>query len=552
VQSGQALTLTATVTHLSGIADPTTGSVLFFDNGAKITTCSGSNLDGSVTLTGSGLNANQALCSLSSGLSPAGTHPLTAIYNPVTPVAGSSAPFGSSLSAVQNLAVAQSTGTTLTTAATVASGVTLTATVTPVGGTVNPTGTVTFTDGTGAAVSCSNSTTTPPDQVAVAAGSGNTGTASCATDFSSTTGIGSKLALKASYTPADATVFGASNTDPMVTGSSTALTNPGPVPNGQAVTLTATVIHQSGVADPTTGSVLFFDNGTKITTCSGSNLDGSVTLTGSGLNANQALCSLSSGLSPAGTHPLTAIYNPATPVAGSSAAFGSSLSAVQNLVVSQSTGTALTTSATDASGVTLTATVTPNAGTANPTGTVTFTDGTGAAISCSNSTTTPPDQVAVAAGSGNTGTASCATDFSSAGIGGKLALEASYTPTDATVFGASSTNPTVPGTSTNLTLLNSSPVTLTATVTHLSGIADPTTGSVLFFDNGAKITTCTGSNLDGSVTLTGSGLNANQAVCNLAAAFAAGHSLTAVYNPIAPSAGSSAAFGSSLSSSVTS
>jgi len=540
VPSGQALTLTATVTRLGSGSDPTTGSVLFFDNGTKLTTCVGSNGDGSVTLTGSGPNANQASCTLNSGLSPAGTHPLTAIYNPA---AGSGAAFGSSLSPGQNLVVSQSTRTTLTTAATAASGVTLKATVTPDAGTVNPTGTVTFTDGTGAAITCSNATT-PPNQVIVTAATGNTSVASCLTDFSSTTGIGGKLALKASYTPADATVFGASITTPAVTGTSTALANPGPVASGKPLTLTATVTHLGSGIDPTTGSVLFFDNGTKLTTCTGSNGDGSVNLTGgTGANTNKALCTLSSGLTPAGNHPLTAIYNPATPAAGSSAAFGSSLSAGLSLVVSQSTATTLTTAATAASGVTLTATVTPDAGAVNPTGTATFTDGTGAAITCSNAST-PPNQVTVTAATGNTSVASCLTDFSSTtGIGGKLALMASYSPTDATVFGASSTSPDVTGSKNTLALNNAAPVSITATVTDEGSSANPTTGTVLFFDNGSLITSCAGSDpVDHSVGVNSLGV----AVCNLASSVSSADVLRAIYNPPAPSAGSSAAFDTSL------
>src|SRR2546423_15046727 len=70
--------------------NPSTGSVLFFDNGSKLTTCSSTstvNADGSVDLNGSGSNANKASCSLSSGLSITGSHTPTAIYNPAAPAA---------------------------------------------------------------------------------------------------------------------------------------------------------------------------------------------------------------------------------------------------------------------------------------------------------------------------------------------------------------------------------------------------------------------------------------------------------------------------------
>jgi hypothetical protein len=275
------------------------------------------------------------------------------------------------------------------------------------------------------------------------------------------------------------------------------------------------------------------------------NGDGSVTLNGAGPNANQAACTLSGGLSPAGTHPLTAIYNPATPAAGSSAAFGSSLSAGQNLVVSQSTGTTLTTAATAASGVTLTAIVTPNAGATNPTGSVAFTDGGAAAITCTNANTAP-NIVTLNAGSGTTATASCNASFASSGtttgIGGRTALQASYTPADATVFGASSTSPNVTGSKNTLALSNAAPVSITATVTDQASSTNPTTGSVLFFDNGSLITGCTGSAVDHSVGVNSSGV----AVCNLASSVSSADVLRAIYNPPTPSAGSSAAFGSSL------
>jgi hypothetical protein len=410
---------------------------------------------------------------------------------------------------------------------------------------------VVFTDGGGAAITCSNATTAP-NIVTLNAGSGTTATASCTASFASTgttTGIGGKTALQASYTPADATAFGASSTNPNVPGTSTGVqANPSPAPNSQAVTLTATVTHLGGGSDPTSGSVLFFDNGGKLTSCTSSstvNADGSVNLNGAGSNANQAACTLSAGFSTVANHPLTAIYNPATPAAGSSAAFGSSLSPTQNLVVSQSTGTTLTTAATAASGVTLTATVTPNAGSTNPTGSVVFTDGGGAAITCSNATTAP-NIVTLNAGSGTTATASCTAGFGSTGtatgIGGKMALQASYTPADATVFGASSTSPNVTGSKNTLTLNNAAPVSITATVTDQGMATNPTTGSVLFFDNGSLITACAGSAVDHSVGVNSSGV----AVCNLASSVSSADVLRAIYNPPTPSAGSSAAFGSSL------
>jgi hypothetical protein len=188
--------------------------------------------------------------------------------------------------------------------------------------------------------------------------------------------------------------------------------------------------------------------------------------------------------------------------------------------------------------------VTPDAGTANPTGTASFTDGTGAPISCSNSTTTPSDQVALTAAAGSTSVASCLTDFNTAtGTGGKLALTASYTPTDATVFGASDTSPNVTGSMNTLALNNSAPVSITATVTDEGVSTHPTTGKVLFFDNGSLITGCAGSSaVDQSVAVNSSGV----AVCNLAGSITSADVLRAIYNPPTPSAGSSAAFDSSL------
>ena len=272
VTSGQAVTLTASVTSASGTP---TGSISFMD---------GSSLVGTATLSGG--SASYSCSNLATG-----THALTAKY------AGSTS-YAACTSAAATLSVTpapaptpSATNSTLKlSSSSITSGqsVTLTATIASASGI--PTGTVSFMDGTALLGS-----------VALTNGSASVSTSSLATGTHSLT---AKYTGSASY---------AASTSPAVAISVAAAPAPAPTPaattsslklssnsvvSGQTVALTITVTSASGTP---TGTVNFMD---------GTALIGSATLSGGS-------ASISTSALATGTHSLTAKYTGSTSFAAS-------------------------------------------------------------------------------------------------------------------------------------------------------------------------------------------------------------------------------------------
>src|SRR3989449_343869 len=287
--TGQAVTLTATVTAVAPPTGVPTGTVTFSD---------GATVLGTATL----VNGS---ASLSISTLAAGSHPLTAAY-------GGSATFAASTSAVVTQVVnppaAAATTTSLTSTpnpSTTGQTVTLSATVTSAAGV--PTGTDTFRDGAAALVT-----------LTLVNGS--------ASLTISTLAVGTHP-LTAAYNGSAAFAVSTSATvnqivnAPAAAATTTTLTStPNPSTTGQAVTLNATVTSAAGVP---TGTVTFRDGATVL---------GTATL----VNGS---ASISISTLAAGSHPLTAAY-------GGSATFAASTSAVVNQVVNAAAAAATTTTPT--------------------------------------------------------------------------------------------------------------------------------------------------------------------------------------------------------------
>lgn len=271
-------------------------------------------------------------------------------------------------------------------------------------------------------------------------------------------------------------------------------TAPSPSTIGQSVTITATV--QNGGTP--TGSVGFTNNGGAIAGC-----------TAVSVSAAQATCTLSSLT--IGSHTIAANY---TGDANNASSSGNTTHVVDK-VATTTTMTSSPNPSTPGQTVTLSATV---SGT-NPTGNVTFKTGTTTIAGCAS------------AALNGAHTATCTT---TALAGGVSSLTATYNgdATNATSVSAAVQH-TVSRVATTTTLTstqNPSPVgaalTLTATV---SGAGTPT-GTVVFRNGGAAISTCNGVALNG----------AHVATCNVALPVGS-YNLTADYSGDADDAPSSSA-----------
>ncbi len=256
----------------------------------------------------------------------------------------------------------------------------------------------------------------------------------------------------------------------------TSSANPGTV--GQTINYTATVsVNGPGSGTPT-GTVSFSDSGSPISACQDVGFTAPL----------QATCpqvySTNAG------HSITATYNGDTNFTGStSAPYGESLSQVSTTT---SVG-ALPTTSTYGQSVTITATVAPTSGTANPTGSVTFTDnGTTALGSSALSTTAGVTTASILVTSLPVGG-----DSITASYGGSSGFLGSATTTAATVTVSQAATSLDLGTSVNPSTYGQS-VTLTATVLPTTGSGE--TGTVTFLDNGSPFGN--GSVSNGQATLT--------------------------------------------------
>src|SRR3989454_480188 len=325
--TGQAVTLTATVSPVPPATGVPTGTVTFRDGANSLSTVT--LVNGSASLTISTLVV--------------GSHSLTAVYSGSATFATSTSP---TVNQVVNAPAAAATSTTINSTpnpSSLGQTVTLSATVTSGAGV--PTGTVTFRDGA-----------TTLGTVTLVNGSASLNVTTLAVGSHSLTAAFNGNATFAASTSAVRTqTVNAGN-------SSTSLTStPNPSTVGQTVTLSSTVSAVAPATGVPTGTVTFRDGATSL---------GVVTL----VNGS---ASLSISTLAAGSHALTAVYS-------GDASFAASTSPTVTQVVNNNanavgTTTSLTSSAStikSASFITFTATVSPVPAVGTPTGSVSFFDGT--------------------------------------------------------------------------------------------------------------------------------------------------------------------------------
>ena len=443
---GAPVTYTATVGGVApaGAVSPGTVSpdtVSFTDDGAPITGCQSLLLPA-----GTAAQEPEATCAETDG--PDTTHLIVASYSGDAHDAASQGSLSQTIGQIPTqTSVAASTATI-----TYGQSASFTATVTPTGGSVSPTGTVTFYDdettsigtaplsaagGTASATLVTSSLMAGDHEVTAAYGGDASSSASS-----------SNAPLRLDVAEAPTTVTLASSANPAVAGGE--------------VTLTATI----GAAVPgETGTVQFADDGSMIG--SGAVSGGQATIQTSFLTA--------------GSHPITAVYEGDDDFVGTS-----SVNTVDETVTPAAASGLTTTSVVASPGVptygesvTLTATVAPPSGTASPTGVVTFTDGSttlgSSVLSTTDGTTSASMLVTTLPVGANPITASYDDPGLAAGSSGTTAVVVSRAPTSLGI--ASSDNPYVFG----------EPVTLSATVFPVTGFGEA--GTVTFYDNGSVIGT---------------------------------------------------------------
>ena len=450
---GQSVTFTVTVT-----TGPNTGSL----------TGTVSISDGTTTLaSGLSLNASGVATFAISTLA-VGKHSITATYNNANDPTHS--PSTSAPALIQT--VIEGTAVSLTSnvnPSTVGQSVTFTATVTTPGGGVNPTGTVTFFDGS----------TPLSTQTLNGSGVATYTTATLANGVHQMTAVYNG----SSGTQVQGSTSAVLNQDVQVPSTIAVVSSLNPSNYGASVTFTATVT--STATSPATGTVNFLDNGVFI---------GSGTLGG---NPGKATFTISTLV--VGTHPITVTY------AGDSYNTGSSSAAPLNQVVQQAQ-TVTTVSATPSPGIagtaeTISATVQLLSGSAPLAGTVTFTSGTttlgSASLNASGVATITPTLapgsyqiVATYQGNAN-GLSSASAPLPYSVVLATTQTALAVTPSPALVL---------------------NPITFTATVTG-NGVTP--TGSVNFLANGVLIGT--------------SALNGGTATFTDSALAAGTYSMTAVY-----------------------
>ncbi len=451
-EPGQPVTDTATVSLPAPGTGTPTGTVSFTDDGSPVTGCQSLGLPAVTPL--------QVSCTEIYGSSA--MHSIVASYSGDADDAPSNA---SLLQAVGQIPT-QTTVTSSSPTSTYGQSVTLTATVTPTpSASDTPSGTVTFYD----------YETTPIATVGVSPAAG---TATASIDISSLTGGlhsitatyngDTNLSASSSGAPVDLDVAEAATT---VTVASSA----DPTLVGQAVVFTATI---SSSVPGETGSVQFVDNGFMI---------------GSGsVSGGQA--TFQTGSLTLGAHPITAVYEGDDDFVGTSSTNTINQTVVTAPLPPGSTTTSLAMSSAEPNygeSVTMTAIVTPTAGTATPTGMVTFADNGvtlgSSVLSTSEGVTSTSMLLTTLAVGPHSITASYG-----AGTGllpsSSVAVPVTVSRALTTLSLGSSNNPYIFG----------EPVTLTANVFPTTGSGE--TGTVTFFDNGISIGT--GSVSYGQATLT--------------------------------------------------
>jgi outer membrane protein OmpA-like peptidoglycan-associated protein len=257
-----------------------TGTVSAYMEGVLVTTCG---VGGYVSLNGSG----EASCSATVANTAGGSATLSASYSGdvnYNPVVQSDA-----MGELVTFNVGHATATVTASARSSAVGVPVTYTATVTGGGDTPTGTVIFYDNGTAITTCGTS-----GVVTLVAG-----VTTCAVTYASTTG--SPHTISASYS-GDANYASVAQTNSVTTTETvttvTVTASAGSSAVGVPVTYTATV---TGAGTTPTGTVIFYDNGTAITTCG---TGGVVTLV-----AGAATCAVTYASTTASPHTISASYS---------------------------------------------------------------------------------------------------------------------------------------------------------------------------------------------------------------------------------------------------
>ena len=505
------VTLTATVTPTGPVA--LTGPVTFTD-----TTVGGTPAGCTVSWTPS---TGLATCTTTS--LTLGTHKITATY----PTDSSYTTSSSTLTQTVNQGSTTLMVSSGTNPVAVNAPVTLTATITPSNsGTILLNGNVTFTAKNG------NTTTTLCTNAGV---SSSNDQAQCPTSFSAS----GSYTITATYAN-DTNFTGSSNSNTLtqsVTTASTSLalassspctsstcTNAPTVNNATPVTFTASITENPSGSGKLTGTVVFTDNSTPISSCGGSN----------GVSPN------SLGIAPctetgimAGTHSIKAVY-------GNDSSFTGSNNTITQYVAQGSTSVSVGTSGTPSTvgaQVTFTATITPTpSGTVLLGGTVNFTDAppgsTTPATICSNvglivsgSITTATCKTntltVTASNTSHTITATYGSDSNFSGNSGTVAQQVSSASAPMSMISS------VPNSTVNV------PVTFTSQVSLATTQAAPA-GAVNFQDNGKAITDVNGNAICGAVkysaSSSGAGSTLYSFVCLDSTLAAGNHNITATYS----------------------
>ncbi len=338
---GQAVTLTATVTPVSGGVMPSGAVQFFIDGNTEI--CAGTSL----TATGSA-NSVSAVCAVPQDDLSVGDHPLRFQYaGDANNLPSSATLLDNANNTIPQTVTAAQTTTTITAPASIVLGSTVTVGVNVIAnapGAGIPTGEVAVSlAGSNCSVTLDASgagtcTFTPPPPA---------GNQTITAEYAGTTNFAASSA-------------GASLQVAMAT-TSTALASPAPITLGSSVSMTATVAVNAPGAGTPTGSVTISDGGSA-----------------SGDHCTFVLPATNCALTPssAGSKTVTAVY---TPDAAASVNFGgSSAKPVLLMVNPAASGTSLASSINPSAfgqGITFTATVTPAAGGVVPTGSVAFADG---------------------------------------------------------------------------------------------------------------------------------------------------------------------------------
>ncbi len=300
---------------------------------------------------------------------------------------------------------------------------------------------------------------------------------------------------------------------PAVAPFSTTLTSSlNPAPSGQSVTFSVTVTATSTGAATPTGNITFTD-GTTFLSSQPLQSTGSATASAQFTTASLA----------AGSHPITAVYNPTT---GSSASSAS----LTQVVIGIATTAALSSSLNPAAfgqTVTLTASVSASTGTSAPVGTIRFVDG----VSVLATQQLAPSAALTSSAIFASSALSSGAHNLSAVYDGSGAFAPSSANLTENIIGISSTTTTLSG-SPNPSYLGTT-VTFMVTVTStLPGAAPPT---------GAVTLTVGGTTVLGTQTLASAGSNTSQASFSVNNLPLGGQAIQATYNPTGNFLGSTAA-----------